>query len=245
MKPWKAISIFVVIVLIIGVIAMYFMKTENDTVINLNKDVEGKSISINILKGQQYLHKFKVNSLIYIKTPPQIVLWVEDTSGKYIKTLYATEKIVEQKWGASKLGEIERKEALPYWSHKKGNDTNLDMVSSATPKGNSFIHTTFDSANDEYVILAEVNMSTDFNEFYPKGAKLGESNYSGGNNGSGQPALIYSVIVNNKDPETKQYELKLVGHSSADGSNGELYSDIEGITTAKDIIDKIEVTLGE
>ncbi|MDF2587562.1 MAG: hypothetical protein K0S41_1403 [Anaerocolumna sp.] len=245
MKRWNVISIFSVIVLAIGLTAMYFMKAENDTIINLNKNVNGKNISINISKGQQYLHKFKVNSLIHIKTPPQVAIWVEDTSGNYIKTLYATEKIVEQKWGASKPGEIVRKEALPYWTHKKGNDTNLDMVSSATPKGNSLIHTTFDSNNDEYVILAEVNMSTDFNEFYPRDAKLGESNYSGGNNGSGQPALIYSAKVNNSDLETNHYELELVGHSSADGSNGELFTDMEGITTAKDIIDKIEITLGD
>lgn len=46
-----------------------------------------------------------------------------------------------------------------------------------------------------FVVKVEVNHSTDFNDYFPKNAQVGDSNYSGGKEGSGQPAVIYKAEV--------------------------------------------------
>lgn len=168
-----------------------------------------------------------------------MAVWVEDSQGNYIATLYATSKIVYQNWGKdANNGQIKRDEALPYWTHKKGSAQIVpDTVTSATSKGNSTINTKLNTTNDTYLIIAEINQSTDFNDYYPKEAKQGDDNYSGGINGSGQPAIVYAATINAADNKT--FELLPIGQSSPDGSNGNLYKDLSKLTTAKDIISKI------
>lgn len=241
MKKW--VITLGIIVLAICIIVFFVTRTEKNKVVNLKNEMAGKGVSINIHKGEHYLHDFKVNSVIKIKTPPQMAIWVEDSQGNYIETLYATSKIVYQNWSKApsdpaQKAQIRREEALPYWTHKRGkNQVVPDTVTSATPKGNSIINTKLGTTKEQYIILAEINMSTDFNEYYPKEAKPGEDNYSGGEFGSGQPAVIYAAAINAADKKT--YELVPIGHSSPDGSDGNLYKDLSKLTTAKDIIEKI------
>ena len=56
--------------------------------------------------------------------------------------------------------------------------------------------------------------------------------------GSGQPALVYSALIN-LESEINEYTLNLIGHSSPDGSNGDIYNDLSGITTADKIVKQI------
>jgi hypothetical protein len=248
----KERKIFLVMVFIIIVFAMCkiidTIKLSKTSNISIVSGKEGKKLSVSIIKGEQYLHKFQVNSFISIKTPPQFAIWIEDLNGNYLDTIYATSKIVNQNWSkapsdSSQEGKIKRKEALPYWTYKHGNSKmNPDTMSSATPKGSSVINSKINEKQGEYIIFAEVNMSTDFNEYYPKNAKQGKDNYSGGPWGSGEPALIYSSNIN-LNSTNKIYELKLIGHSSPDGSDGNLYKDLSKVTTAKNIINKITVEI--
>lgn len=237
----------IVLALITCTIIFFVTLTGKDKIINLKDNMTGKTVSINIYKGQYYLHDFKVNSIMSIKTPPQIAVWVEDSQGNYAETLYATSKIVYQKWSkapsdTAKNGQIKRDEALPYWTHKKGSAQIVpDTVTSATSLGSSTVNTKLNTTNDTYIILAEINQSTDFNEYYPKEAKLGDDNYSGGEYGSGQPAIIYAATINAADNKT--YELVPIGHSSPDGSDGNLYKDLSKLTTSKDIVSKITFTI--
>ncbi|ROR23908.1 hypothetical protein EDD66_11239 [Mobilisporobacter senegalensis] len=236
-----------IMVLIICAIIFFVILTRKDKVINLKDNMTGKSVSISIYKGKNYLHDFKVNSFITIKTPPQMAVWVEDLQGNYIETLYATSKIVHQNWSKASSdhvgkGQIQRKEALPYWTHKRSNVQIVpDTITSATPKGNATIHTKLDTEKNQYIILAEINMSTDFNDYYPREAKIGDVSYSGGEYGSGQPGIVYSATIDSTDQKT--YELVQIGHSSPDGSDGKLNQDFTKLTTAKDIIDKITFTI--
>lgn len=245
MRKW--IVVLCIIVFIIGTIVFFAVRPEKNTIINVRNEMAGKSVSINIYKGKQYLHDFKVNSFLKIKTPPQMAVWVEDAEGNYMETLYATSKIVRQNWSKApsdpaQKGQIRRDEALPYWTHKRGNEKNVpDTVTSATPKGSSTIHTKVGTAKGQYTILAEVNLSTDFNAYYPREAKAGEENYSGGEFGSGQPALVYAATINAEDNKT--YELVPIGHSSPDGKDGKLYRDLSRLTTAGEIVDKITFTV--
>lgn len=247
MKKWKIIMGIIILSLIICTIIFFISISGKDSVINLQGNKTGKSTNINIYKGKNYLHDFKVNSLIKIKTAPQMVIWIEDSQGNYIETLYATSKIINQNWSKApsdkeQKGQIQRKEALPYWNHKRGNAVIApDTVTSATPKDNSTINTKLSTTKDEYVILAEINMSTDFNEYYTKDSKFGDANYSGGENGSGQPAIVYSATIDTANHKT--YELVPIGHSSSDGSDGKLYNNMTKLTTANDIIEKITFTV--
>lgn len=247
MKKQKLFLFIMVTITIFAVYKIINTIQSNRTVsITMTDKKQGKNLYISIIKGQEYLHKFKVNSLINIKTPPQFAIWIEDLNGNYVETLYATSKIVNKKWSkapkdSTPKGEIKREEALPYWTHKCSNNMiNPDAMSSATPKGSSVIKTQTDEKQGKYIIFAEFNSSTDFNEYYPKDAVIGKDNYSGGPWGSGQPAILYSAAID-LNSKNMIYELKPVGHSSADGKNGEFYKDMSKLTTAKNIVESIVV----
>ncbi|WP_411679826.1 DUF2271 domain-containing protein [Clostridium thailandense] len=246
--------LFLVIIIVIIILAIYktvdIVKINGTSTIKMIDKKEGKDLTISIIKGEQYLHKFKINSFISIKTPPQFAVWIEDLNGNYIETLYATSKIVNQSWSkapndSTPKDKIKREEALPYWTHKRGNNLiKADAISSATPKGNSIIKTKTDSKQSKYVILAEFNNSTDFNEYYKKDAVISTDNYSGGEWGSGQPAVVYSTTID-LNSTNRVYDLKLIGHSSPSGKDGKLYEDFSKLTTAKNIIKSITVEVKE
>ena len=88
--------------------------------------------------------------------------------------------------------------------------------------------------------MVEVNHSIDFNERYSEYIKEDEPNYSGGSEGSGQPALVYRAEVNLDSAKTR-YDAVLIGRSSADGTDGKLYEDLSGITSALSIVKQITV----
>lgn len=58
--------------------------------------------------------------------------------------------------------------------------------------------------------------------------------------GSGQPAIIYAVTVY---PETTSALFEIIGHSSPDGSNGNIYMDLQTLTSAKSIVKSIKLTI--
>ena len=161
-------------------------------------EYEKGDVKICIEQGEQWLHDFPLFLGINKKNPPQIAIWLEDTQGNYLSTVYVTHKIATQSWQAS--GGNRRKEAL------------------------------------------EINHSTDFNEAFPKSAKDGEANYSGGKEGSGQPAIVYAANVDLSKSE-KSFEANLMGHSSPDGSSGEVNKDTSGLTTALHIVKRITVII--
>ena len=87
-----------------------------------------------------------------------------------------------------------------------------------------------------------MNHSTDFNEAYPASAKAGEPGYSGGRHGSGQPAVVYAADVDLSSGVT-EFGAVLVGHSSPDGSSGDVSSDVSALTTALRIVKRITVSI--
>ena len=117
-----------------------------------------------------------------------------------------------------------------------------DGISGATPHGSFNIKLSPTTALKKFVVKIEINHSTDFNEAFPKLAKEGETNYSGGKEGSGQPAIVYTANVDLLSGE-KSFEANLIGHSSPDGSSGEINEDTSGLTTALHIVKRITVTI--
>lgn len=215
-----------------------------------NLSFQSGDIEIEIKTGDHWLHDFPLFLGLSKKNPPQFAIWLEDTSGNYISTVFATYKIATESWQANDGNR--RKESLPHWCHQRGvvYEDGLflptkeypltDGITGATPKGDKTIKITPGNLDKPFVIKAEFNHSVDFNSYYPKGAKEGDSNYSGGEMGSGQPAVVYSATIY---PETENVFLKLIGHSSADGSDGNIYTNLETLTSAKTIVESINVII--
>ncbi len=225
--------------IIASTIMLYSCKKEQ---LNYSKG----DIVVSVNTGKNWLHNFPLFLGIKKKNPPQFAIWIEDTKGNYITTLFVTYKIATQGWIANNGNR--RKESLPYWCNKRGVVYNdglmlptkdsplIDGITGATPKRDKSIMVDTKGIKKPFVIKAEFNHSTDFNNFYNKDAKKGSENYSGGNNGSGQPAIIYSATITSK---TTSITLKLIGHSSPDGSNGKLYTNTNRLTSAKYIVENI------
>jgi hypothetical protein len=207
-------------------------------------------IQVDINTGDHWLHDFPLFLGLTKKNPPQFAIWLEDTSGNYLSTVFVTHKIAAEDWIANKGNR--RKESLPYWCHQRGivyedglllptkEQPLTDGITGATPKENKTIKITPVNLEKPFVIKAEFNHSVDFNDYFPENAKEGDDNYSGGEQGSGQPAIIYAATVY---PDTKHAVLELIGYSSPDGSTGHMYQDLEKLTTAKSIVKSIQLTI--
>lgn len=211
-------------------------------------------IQVRIEEGKNWLHDFPICWFIKKKNPPQIAIWTTDMDGNFLSTIYVSEKLAKQSWIAA--GGNRRKESLPCWSHAQGKQYRdglylptkeeplPDAVTGATPKGSFSANIDIHEQVKEFVINFEFNHSVDFNEYYSKDAGKGALNYSGGKMGSGQPAVIYRTVVDLTSGQ-KEFEAKLIGHSSPDGSDGDVYVDMSYFTTALDIVESITIYVKE
>lgn len=207
-------------------------------------------ISIKIETGEEWLHDFPFFLGLTKKNPPQFALWLEETDGTYISTIFATYKIAVEGWHANKGNR--RKESLPHWCFKRGvvYDDGLllptkenplsDGITGPTPKIDKEIQVRIENFTGPLIIKAEFNHSVDWNDYYLKKAEAEDDNYSGGKMGSGQPAVVYAGTI---DPNQQFTSLILIGHSSADGTDGGIYSDLEKLTTAKNIVKQISIEI--
>lgn len=211
---------------------------------------EQGDLKISVETGPHWLHDFPLLLGIKVKNPPQFAIWLTDLDTNYIGTLFCTHKIAREGWIMNHGNR--RKEALPFWAYcrevqeadglflptKKTPLT--DAVSGATPREDYALRYE-PGSRKHFLIFAEFNHSTDFNETYPKHARPETSGYSGGKEGSGQPALVYRAEID-LESSSNEWVLQLVGHSSPDGSDGKLYPDLTGIGSALGIVKKVVVT---
>lgn len=215
-------------------------------------EYEQDDLKVRIEQGEEWLHDFPLFLGIKIQNPPQIAVWLEDKDGNYLSTLYVTHKIATRSWQSA--GGNRRKEALPHWCYMRGVQYEdglylptkehplTDGISGATPQGDFEIKLSPTNKLKTFVVKIEINHSTDFNDNYPESAKEGDNNYSGGKKGSGQPALVYAANLDLSSGQ-KSYEAVLIGHSSPDGSSGEITEDTSGLTTALHIIKHITINI--
>lgn len=209
-------------------------------------------VKVSIEQGTQWLHDFPLFLGINKKNPPQIAIWLEDMQGHYLSTVYATHKIATQSWQAS--GGNRRKEALPHWCYSRGvkysdglylptkKQPLTDGISGATPHGSFNVKVSPTAELKKFVVKIEINHSTDFNDAFPKWAKEGEANYSGGEEGSGQPAVVYAANIDLTSGKSS-FEANLIGQSSPDGSSGVINKDVSGLTTALHIVKHITINI--
>ncbi|MCM0721552.1 DUF2271 domain-containing protein [Parabacteroides sp. W1-Q-101] len=215
-------------------------------------EYEQGDIKVCIEQGREWLHDFPVFLGIKKKNPPQIAIWLEDMQGNYLSTVYVSHKIATQDWQMAKGNR--RKEALPHWCYSRGiiyddglylptkDKPVVDGISGATPRESFDVKLRTANHLQHFIVKVEVNHSTDFNDNFPKNAQEGDANYSGGKEGSGQPAVIYKAEVDLTTGK-KTFETTLIGHSSPDGSDGEIHTDLSGLTTALEIVERITINI--
>jgi hypothetical protein len=191
---------------------------------------------------------------------PSFAVWIEDLEGNYIETLYVTKYFAtgifargeteQGKW-KNEPGNVRRPATLPYWSHKRNikapdglyapsAETAVpDALTGATPKAGFVLNTGSKvSADKSFRVLVEVNQPWDSNDFWTNNKYPGDFNYKT----SLQPALVYAVTVSPREAGKRLF-LNPIGHSHPSGTTGELFTDISGITSARDIFSSIVVTL--
>lgn len=210
-----------------------------------NPSGRGAAIEIEMTRGDGHNH-------------PLMAIWVEDVDGRFVQTLYVAESIgkgVFQHGDPSRgfwmPGEIQRPAALPYWSNKRGikNETGLylptptnpvpDAYTGPTPGQSFILHTKLDEHGlNQFNLLFEINQTWDWNEFWTNNKFPEDEEYKT----SCQPALVYSVSIDLEYPD-KEYLMKIIGRSHYSGANGDLYSDLETMTTALHIAGEIKVRI--
>jgi hypothetical protein len=187
---------------------------------------------------------------------PTFVIWIEDLAGNYIYTVYITKsyasgsyqyELVNDSIWLNSEGPSYQLAALPYWNQKKGlingveivptiENPYIDAYTGATPKTNFSILNNSYSEASEYRVLLEINQLGDWN-YYWTNTKYPESNAY---KNSAQPSLIYSVVI---DQNSSEFYLNPIGHGDPLGFSGKLNTNLSTLTTAKEIIKEIRVTI--
>jgi hypothetical protein len=173
-----------------------------------------------------------------MKKGPQIAVWVETAEGRFVQTLFVTQRAGKGNWmGAPKAG---RPESLPVFYHAARGQGGLDALSSATPKAEVKVKDGQLSLErgKRYVVLVEVNHSFDYNESWPGKLPSGDPRYSGVN---GQPSLVYRAEFTAGD-ETASMALLPLGTGAVDGRDGEVRPGTKGLTSALGILAAVGVS---
>lgn len=200
-----------------------------------------REINIKVRPGQHWKEKRE----------PQIALWLEDSQGNYIRTLYVTERAGHKSWifgpkegrpeslpvwyGASKSGSAASKaEASPSAESTSSAPSpslsrSLDAVTGATPK--SELSLTVQIEDGDYIIKAEFNNSFDYNDFYTKKS-------SGVN---GQPSVVYSAKIPANLTAGQEITLDFAGTGSLTGGDGSISKNTQNLTTAKEIVNSVTI----
>jgi hypothetical protein len=189
---------------------------------------------------------------------PLLAVWLEDTAGIYIQTLYVSKSVATRVFSYAKqennkwiIAPTRATKSLPYWAHKKNvipsDDLYLpddqsavpDAYTGATPKAGFILTTRADNPlPGKFKVMMEINQKWDRNEYWNSNKYPGDEFYKM----SCQPALVYEAIVETGSRK-KFYPMKLIGHSHYSGNTDELFTDLSTLTTALHIADSIIVRI--
>jgi len=228
-----------------------------DAVIATAPFEEGRTVTIEVTAGEHFIHDMKIGKFMTIHNPPTTVFWIEDMDGNYIETLFITEKVGTEGWkktpGEEPVGtDLRRPGSLPTWGYRRGvvapdgvylptkDDPMPDAVTSASPKASYTLNTVIPEELERFVVFAEFNNSTDFNDYYRSDLTSGEPGYNGNEFTGGQPAVVYAAEVDMTSGEMS-FVMELIGHSSPDSADGEIVDDMSHLTTATDIVEKVTI----
>lgn len=218
---------------------------ETPELISSNQMGSGQELQIEFKRGESHNH-------------PLMAVWAEDLGGNYIQTLFVAKSLGtgifehgDPSTGKWLPGEIRRPAALPVWSHKRGvkeldglyvptTQTPVpDAYSGATPQKSFSLDTRLDKPGPEkFYIYFEINQTWDWNDYWHNNKYPDNDHYKA----SCQPSLVYRALVDMEDG-IDNYTLQLVGRGHHAGENGEIYDDLETMTTALNIAREIKVNV--
>ena len=234
---------------------MVWAETDEFLTYDFRGKSDGAGLQVEIKKGRHFWY-------------PQLAVWLEDTAGKYIKTIFITNSTAKGLFYASRTKDnyklydgkkvegrlaTRRVNALPHWSYKRNvkypdnfyvppPDQPLpDGISGATPQGNLTLKSDLPEP-EKFVIKLEVNVAFDENKYFSAFDYPDDSLYHSGSGLMGQPSLVYGAVVDRNDNQ-KYYLMTLLGHGHQSGQSGRIYTDTDMITTAKEILERIIVGL--
>jgi hypothetical protein len=214
---------------------------------NYNPAGRGTLLEIEMTRGAEHNH-------------PLMAIWAETETGRFIQTLYVSESIgkgVFRHGDASKgfwmPGEIRRPAALPRWSHQRGiraedglylptpGDPVADAYTGPTPGKSFILKTRLDEPPEgKFTVFLEINQTWDWNEYWTNNKYPDDPDYKS----SCQPALVYAATIDPANPQ-KEYPMTIIGRSHYSGADGELYDDLETLTTALHIAEQIVVRIAD
>ncbi len=186
-----------------------------------------------------------INKDIYLDTvfgePPQIAVWLEQSEGRVMRTVWVARRAGRRWW----KGKVECPVALPYWESRHRQEKSeykargllkrfVDAVTGATPTGGPFSVDLEMKAGEVWDFFIEVNLSADFNAAFPQRDETGLPDPEV----NGQPSIIYMGKITAL-PGRKAVA-KLIGRSDQWAPVDELLPDLEGITTAREILSNVE-----
>jgi hypothetical protein len=220
-------------------------KEREAEVLSTLSETKGTSLEIIFHKGKEHYH-------------PLMAIWIEDTLGNYIHTLYVARSMAkgvfshaQYKEGNWKPGEKRIPSALPYWSHKRnipGPDSLYiptadnplpDAYTGATPKDDFILKTNVeDSVGEKFKVLFEINQAWDWNKYWYNSRYPGNKEYLK----SAQPALVYEAIIDQTD-EKNNFSMKPIGHSHPYGATGKLFRDLSTLSSALKIAEQITIRI--
>lgn len=176
------------------------------------------------------------------KRTPQFAVWLEAPGNEDIRTVCVTQKTAKGKWG----GKTTRPVSLPVWTSRWNQEAGTsgfptadnpasDAVTCATPDS-EFTRCVDVPPGSEWEYFVEVNVSGDHNEYFTQTTKDGKRDP----HSNGQPSIIYKGKIAALPGQKNIPEL--IGRTDQFKADGEIFKDIQGITTAKKLFCKLEVT---
>jgi hypothetical protein len=191
---------------------------------------------------------FVVVKDIYQKTnfgqPPQVAIWIENPDSSIVKTVWITHRTAKQDW----KGKVECPVSLPIWEHRIQlknkvareivKNSTVDAVSAATPKEGVVVASIGVPMYSQWNYYIEVNVSADYNKTFPYWSQDGMPD----SQANGQPSIIYSGQIT-ADGKKRSIPV-LIGRTNQRHAVTTISKDISGITSAKYLIDQLQVSSG-
>ncbi len=201
----------------------------------LNRHVESVELRFSFEIDQE------VCKLTKYKRTPQIAIWLENTQTGNIQTVCVTYKTAKGMWG----GDISRPVCLPWWSKKWNSETHTsgapnvrqpaaDAITAPTPK-TGFVKTIEVAKGSTWDYFIEVNVSGDYNETFPETSPGGTRDM----HANGQPSIIYKGTIT-AEPENSGIP-EIIARTDQFETVDKLITDMQGITTAKNLLKEIGV----
>lgn len=164
---------------------------------------------------------------------PAAAVWSETTRGVLIETLFLDERLafsVNPEWGGKPTPRVK---VLPVWRHRysliNGVDANgeVDALTSATPMHSFSFSEHLRSDADSVVVCLEINLPADRDPLW-QDAHIG------------QPSVFYSALID-LTRDQRYYLMQLTGHGGAAVVSGTLNYDLDKLSSARSLIDKVLV----